>query len=272
MLLSKRQDIDYKYFEYKLRNDYPTYEGMKMEGNNIYLSFSDDETAYSSAINTFHDGLINTDTIDKKYAKIYRYMTDDPPHCKLEAPIDHNYITDLTIRLHPKRTMVKGEVQKVEWFSDEATTDLILKVDINYTRDPLGFALDRTTIRTWINEDETENTNTKITKKLYTINLNDQIKEGIRRRSNIVDELKITVLNMMMNTILPASGLDQPAVVIMGRDFMKKYQTDFNAFVDESNTDILADIQNDTEELWLDNTIASGLTIRDFIIAEMTLS
>ena len=158
MLLSKRQDIDYKYFEYKLRNDYPTYEGMKMEGNNIYLSFSDDETAYSSAINTFHDGLINTDTIDKKYAKIYRYMTDDPPHCKLEAPIDHNYITDLTIRLHPKRTMVKGEVQKVEWFSDEATTDLILKVDINYTRDPLGFALDRTTIRTWINEDETIHT------------------------------------------------------------------------------------------------------------------
>ena len=55
----------------------------------------------------------------------------------------HNidYTCELTQSLYPKRTLVQGELQLVEWYSDVGLTDLVLKVDIVYTRDECGTIL-----------------------------------------------------------------------------------------------------------------------------------
>lgn len=150
-----------------------------------------------------------------------------------------NYIKGLSQSLIPKRTILKGEVQKVEWFKSlneqMEPTDLILKVDIIYTRDSSGFATSRTTTRTWINKDESENTEKKITTKFYFVNPSDMIDEGLRRRKLLVNNLQIPTMTFMMETLMPL-GYSQESVVFKGREFLDDYENDFNKFVDNSST------------------------------------
>ena len=60
-------------------------------------------------------------------------------------------------------------------------------------------------------------------------------------------------------------------VILIGRNFMKKHQAAFSAFRGESNKQIIFDIQDDTE-VWLDNVInPDGTTVRDYLIAELSI-
>lgn len=124
----------------------------------------------------------------------------------------------------------------------------------------------RTTRRTWIREDGTEHETVKISVKEYDALA--QIKEGIRRRGNIVDGLQIPVLGMMIATVQDMSQTD---IILLGRDFLKKYQNEFIAFTHESNAAILTAIQNAQDE-WLDNVVdANGTTIRMYILNELNI-
>lgn len=210
---------------------------------------------------------------ETKYAKIYKYIKEYD-YRKTDAPIEHNYISGLSENLYPKRTFVKGELQKVEWFSDTTCTDLVLKVEISYTRDAIGFATERTTVRTWINEDGTENSKVKTTKKNYTINDIDQIQEGIRRRGNIIKSLQKPILGLMIITKAqdPAlADLSDGEIVLVGRDFLKLHQSSFQSFESESHKQIQTDITVATDQ-WLSNVIdGNGTTIRDYILNELNI-
>ena len=185
----------------------------------------------------------------------------------------HNldYKTELTQSLYPKRNMVQGEVQLVEWFSDQALTDKILKVDIAYVRDALGFALERTTTRTWINKDESENSDTKVTHKRYDINLYEQLIEGQRRRQNLANEVSMNVL-AQMHVVL--NGVYTPDVITQkGRDFLLLHTVAWTEFVKSSHQQILTDVAlpDLVHDEWLDQDMVPGTTIRQYIINEMTL-
>lgn len=210
---------------------------------------------------------------EDKYAKIYRYIKEYE-YRKSDAPIEHNYVSGLSTSLYPRRTFVKGELQKVEWHSNTECSDLILKVDISYTRDPIGFAIERETIRTWVNEDETENKDKKTTKKNYTINEIDQIQEGIRRRGNIIKSLQKPILGLMIITKDqdPAlTGLSDGEIVLVGRDFLKLHQSSFQSFESESHKQIQTDIVAATDQ-WLSNVIdGNGTTVRDYILNELNI-
>jgi hypothetical protein len=150
-----------------------------------------------------------------------------------------NYIKGLNQSLIPKRTVVQGEVVKVEWYksldAQMQPTDLVLKVDITYTRDATGFATSRVTTRTWINLDESENEDTKVSNKYYFVNPSDMIDEGLRRRKLLVSSIQIPTLTAMTEALMPL-GYSQEACVLKGRAFMDDYENDFNKFVDNSST------------------------------------
>lgn len=179
---------------------------------------------------------VDTSDVDK-VPKIYTYT-------KAEATQKHfhniNYTgKDLTLNLIPKRTIVQGEVQKVEWYSeiDGAlnVSNKVLDVDIVYTRDVTGFAIYRVVTRTWYNNDGIENDEKKITVKYYAVNPSESIDEGIKRRSLIIKELQRPILASMLQVLVPL-GYSETAVLFRGRTFLDEYEVEFQKFTNHSSS------------------------------------
>lgn len=196
-----------------------------------------------------------------------------------------NYNMELSVSLYPKRVMVQGEVTQVDWYTDVELTDKVINVGIVYIRDGNGFAVSRTTTRTWINGDGSPNTDTKITYKDYTINSIEQINEGQRRRGNIVSGIQIPTMGLMMEALMPPpESKTQLEIIMMGREFMDRFEEEFNKFIDNSST--ITDSQNpnfgkksvvvafeNAADSWLDSTppSAGGATIRQYLIAQFSI-
>jgi hypothetical protein len=183
-----------------------------------------------------------------------------------------DYKRELISSLIPKRTMVQGEITKVEWYSDVALTDKVITVDITYNRDAAGFAIDRSTTRTWINQDESNNPDTKITTKRYDINANEQLEEGQRRRQNLANVVANEVLTRMQFVLFGTYTPD--AIMQKGRDFLLLHSVAWAEFVKSSHLQIVTDVAlpDAAHDEWLDAWMVDDvITIRDHIIAEMTL-
>lgn len=250
----------------------------------------EEESIVDAAILNFVDTVLSV-----KVPKIYSLV-------KNEAKSKHHHNIDYKIdiasefNLIPKRVVTKGEVTQVKWFktldASMVPTDLVLKVDIVYTRDITGFATYRTTVRTWINEDESEHEETKTTVKYYFVNPSDMITEGYKRRKLLVQSIQIPTLTFMSEALMP-SGHTQESVVLKGRHFMDDYESDFSKFIENSSTitdpadanfgkkTVIVELENDSptgrnEEynLWLDQAPPSlgGLTtIRQYLINEFDI-
>jgi len=215
---------------------------------------------------------------------------------KAEAKSKHfhniDYKKELTQALIPLRTVSQGEVTQVRWFKSLDTqmqpVDMVIKVDISYQRDATGFATSRTTTRTWINEDETENSELKVTTKYYFVNPSDMIDEGLRRRKLLVSSVQIPTLTFMSEALMPL-GYSQEAVVLRGRAFMDEYEEYFNRFIDNSSTitdpaspDVgmktivvkLRDEDNLSYTEWLDKSspsLGGTTTIRQYLMNEFSI-
>lgn len=205
-----------------------TYERFTIVGDVLEVFSSETEASVISLVND-HDGA------EIPYPKIID-LFDESFDGKDFRDLDY------TIKnLHPKRTFVQGELQLVEWYIDQSLTDMILKVEISYTRDAYGFAVSRTTTRTWINTDGSENEDIKVTDKNYTINTLEMITEGKKRRGNIVNGVQLPTLTFLQeaaNDTTAASqyGLNPQTVLLVGRDFMDRFSGEFKNFVDSSSS------------------------------------
>ena len=105
-----------------------------------------------------------------------------------------NYKNWLSGRLHNKNFIEKWELKLVEFYSNydvntEVFSDLVLKVDFEYTRHTDWTAISRTKTITWILEDETESDHLKVMTKYY-ISPREKEEEIERRRQNIIFTLK----------------------------------------------------------------------------------
>jgi len=219
---------------------------------------------------------------------------------KAEATTKHfhniNYKKELTQALIPLRTVTRGEVTRVDWYrsldAEMIPTDLIIRVDITYSRDETGFATSRITTRTWINEDESENTEVKVTNKYYFVNPSDMIDEGLKRRKLLVNSIQIPTLTFMTEALVPL-GYEEGAIVLLGRHFMDDYESDFSKFIENSSTitdpadpnygrkSIIVELEDSDPEgrnkdynLWLDKAPASlggATTIRQYLIEEFSI-
>ena len=206
----------------------------------------------------------------------------------------HNidYKKELSQALIPKRSVSQGEVTQVDWYealnSSMVPEGHVLKVVIVYQRDSSGFALSRSTVRTWINEDGTENDESKITNKYYFVNPSDMIDEGLKRRKLLVSSIQIPTLTFMTEALM-LLGYSQEAVMLKGRNFMDDYETFFNKFIDNSSTitdpadpdvgekTIVVRLRDEARfeyTEWLDKAPASlgGMTtIRQYLISEFDI-
>jgi hypothetical protein len=227
--------------------------------------------------------------------KIYDMVRAEARHKHLHN-IDYKKDINSGLTLIPKRTVTQGEVTKVEWYKtldgNQVPTDLVIIVDIAYTRDTTGFATFRTTARTWINRDGTENSDKKYTTKFYFVNPSDMITEGLKRRKLLVSSIQIPTLTFMMEVLMPL-GHTQQSVVLKGREFMDDYDGDFNRFVENSSTitnpadpnvgrksiivqleDNAVDGRNATYNAWLDlapGSLGGMTTIRQYLINEFNI-
>jgi hypothetical protein len=201
-------------------------------------------------------------------AKIYELA-------KFDAKAKHfhniNYKTELTQALYPKRTFVQGELQECIWYADQALSVPVIKVDISYNRGDTGFALDRTTTRFWYNVDGTLQTSTKVTTKVYSLNPMEMIVEGVTRRRNIIDNMKINALGMMQATMTSNTDAEIEAIA---KEFMYEFVDEISAFINDSNESILDGfLSASTEDYpWLENIInQEGMTIKDYICNEVNI-
>lgn len=197
-----------------------------------------------------------------------------------EPPLDVNYETGLTTRLHPTVSeMVDGEVRRIDYYASASIdmqtgavsySDLIVREDFAYQRDAVGFARARTQTITWYLEDGTPHPTTKQRPKFYEPD--ESLREGMRRRGNITDKLAMDLAGILMVTQTqlanPQDRLD------LGRDFMRFHKTSFDMFVDASSAQILYDVRDDAEPahaVWIDDEIAPGVTIRATILDALNI-
>ena len=207
-----------------------------------------------------------------KIIQIYNYTNSNEDFQEI------NYKTGLNSRLHAKRTFVKGELQKAEWYAYYDGLNYenkILDVDVIYNRDALGFADSRITTRTWYYEDGTPCDEKKITTKYYTDPV-ERIQEGKRRRGNLIDILMNNTMGLMIETMAadPLDPVEVGGIIQQGRDLMKEYQGDITAFIEESHTAFIDSLTNDTTHTWLDNqpvSLGGSTSIRNYLIAELTI-
>lgn len=182
-------------------------------------------------ISVYNTEYIKPNPLDDK-AKILKYVKSAAVAKKHHTEID--YKVELQTSLFPKRVFVKGELQKVSWYSDEEMTDKVIDVDITYSRDAQGFANSRTTDRTWYNNNGEANKDKKTTKKLYDSNSGAQIKEGKTRRQNIIDGVIKPTLACMVETMIAEMPAED--ILMQGRDFMDSISVEFSNFISISST------------------------------------
>jgi len=185
--------------------------------------------------------------------KIFRYSPEADKH---NFP-NIDYIRGLDLRLAPQRTFTNGVLTQVDYFAgvsfdvygQEVFDDMIVGEEYAYTRNADGVAVARTMTIKWITEAETDHAIVKTRYKTY--NLTESIRETDRRRSNILDELKSTMIGMMVAAM--AMTVDQ--AIQTGQSFFEFYMNDIIAFKEIGEVQTLIDnINADTTHAWLDRS------------------
>ena len=250
-----------------------------------HITFDIDITLKEAINKTYNELVVELEPLANYHCKIYDYIEEELliDADKTKPPFGHDYKTGLITRLHPKRTTIKGEVIRVDYYSDKELTDLVLTVEVEYIRDDIGFAISRKTTRRWVLKNDEYHPETKITEKSYVINLEDQIKEGLRRRQNIIDSIQPRVLYLLFEVMLP-EGKTKEEIIYIGREFLDRHEPEFDRFIKSSSTIIdINDPNYGKKELavafmiatdeWLDNKPATlgGISIREYIINEVSI-
>ncbi len=239
-----------------------------------------DSDLFANSVNSVTETIEEPDLVILTNVKIHKYIIDTHYPNKTLPPKEHDFLVGLSIKLHEKVTMVKGEVQKKEHyvnFNGTTYSDLVVVEDIIYTRNALGFAVSRQTNRKWICEDESVHPDYKTSIKYYSSN--DQIEEGITRRSNLVKSIQQPVMGLIAFAWYQNPYAVNTAVILDGRKFLLEYQQEFNAFINESNKVILDCLSVSTNPRyvdvvkwnWIDAMTPYGITIRQYITSQLTI-
>lgn len=219
-----------------------------------------------------------------KYYKIFDFI----PHKGLwntsEVPLDLDFRTSLNKMLHRKSTLVKGECVTEEYYENCTVnaqgvlsySNLIVSEHHAFTRDALGFPVKRDSHLHFYDRNGVESAESKTWAKFYS-NL-EKIQEGKTRRGNLVDALQMPCVGLI-SIAMTGSPNPTTAVILEGRRFLFDYKKEFDAFVDESNRDIVQCFSNPdhsryasaSKYSWINSMTPYGVTIRQFLIGELTI-
>jgi len=199
---------------------------------------------------------------------IYQFIREDM-RSKAINEVDYIGIRELTLRLQFRREWNHGHLLKIEFFEsyDEATdtgTNKVLEIVSEYTTNASGDLTFREKTRSWLLSDNTTVGASTISPK--TVLIEDSIKEGNRRRVNIVDQLKKNIPGLIMAT----QSVDVDTARLMGGDLFVAYKTGFELFIElklfSLATDILAETA--TNFSWIESQVPNapeGYLIRNYL-------
>lgn len=181
--------------------------------------------------------------------------------------LDYSSVRQLSQHLQRRNTWNKGSLVKVEYFEtyDKATntgTNLVLQVDITYYYDAYGQTDYRITERKWFLRDNTTIGVQTSSTKYY--DYSEGVAEGVTRRGNNLNNLKVNVPGLIMQT----ESVDLPTAQQMGIPLFVAYGDQFKSYVEVKDPTIQSVISSDTNFTWLNNDIG-GITIRQYLINEL---
>lgn len=250
-------------------------------GDNLLFEFEEPVNDINLLNQSLDDLVANHDGQEISRPRICKLLGESHEHDEYEN-VDYTIMPKPN--LFPKRTFVKGELRKVEWYEEETFQNLVLVAEMSYTRDYFGFATSRTTVRKWYAEDGSELENIKTTNKKYSPL--EQIKEGKRRRGNIVDGIQLPTMSFMVETMtVEPWNLDQMTILLMGRDFMDRFSNQFKNFIDNSSTitsgpnigkkSVVVAMEEaaTSTDTWLNNASAQlgGAKILQYLVGEFSI-
>lgn len=213
------------------------------------------------------------------------------PQDKAKADVTGvDYKSGLTDRLHKKiKTRFRGEIREVDYYTDDTEATKVLTVQVysdsglttlGYDRDASGLAIQRWTKRTWWQTDDTAGP-TKTTHKRYDHDTVEQMTEGRRRRTNVINSLQLDVLSMLVATTAVdpnnPTQAEKDAAEADGMDFMGSYASEISTYISTGDLDWRTPPESpnitDDATAWLSNNVTAygwtGPTIRDEILAAL---
>lgn len=204
--------------------------GLEQKDEDIEVYFGSNlTTEQSESFTSLVASHLNTEEYGPKILKFVEQESQNKHYLAID------YKVQTLTSLYPHRTFLLGELKVVDWYSDFQKTDLVLKTEIAYTRDVFGFATNRTTTRTWYDTDGRALPEQKITFKVYSSL--EMIKEGKRRRGNIVDGVQLPVFSFLQEVMAQEPYNKGPSeILLIGRDFMDRFEDKLNKFIDNSST------------------------------------
>lgn len=200
---------------------------------------------------------------------IYPFLRDSHKNDQINE-VDYGSVKFLTINTQRRDTFNKGQLIKVEYFetynkTTNIGTNKILQVDIVYIVGADSLVSSRTTTRKWYLRDNTTIGVSIDSIKTYTNEAG--ITEGITRRDNNVNNLKLMVPGMIMAT----TGDSLIVARDKGRTFFSELSNDFTDYIAVDNRAILTDIPavDHNVHTWLNNPIGPGVTIELYILDQL---
>lgn len=215
---------------------------------------------------------------DPEDIKVFKYIQNRSLDTKL-PPSNVDFVTGLSIKLHRKSTIVRGECTKEEYFVNydgAVYSDIVVKETTLFNRDALGFPINKTVTVIWYKNSGEEHPQSKTWNKYYS-NL-EKIQEGKSRRGNLVSNLQMPCIGLI-SIALTGSPNPTSDVILEGRRFLADYSKEFTVFIEDSNRDIVQCLSDSNHSkyahqsnyTWIDTMTPYGITIRQFIISELTI-
>jgi hypothetical protein len=241
-------------------------------------------TSYKSALQASFDAWQTTYANSVSFYKIYNFVENSKSFDTSTPPISLDFRTSLTKMLHRKSTLVKGECLIEEYYETCSVnaqgtlsySNLVVSEHHAFIRDPLGFPVMRNSHIHYYDKNGLESPEIKKWTKFY--NTLEKIQEGKTRRGNLVDNLQMPCIGLI-SIAMTGSPMPSAAVILEGRRFLFDYKKEFDAFVDESNREIVSCFNDSSSPRyasankysWINSMTPYGVTIRQFLISELTI-
>ena len=183
--------------------------------------------------------------------QIYHYVPEGIYTPAATPPYGIDFTTGLSVRLHPVRTLVLGElIECVHYAAFDAMTQTpttpIVKENWEYFRDATGYATHRIHTIAWYFEDGTlDEVNTKVRTKYY-MSLQERREEAYRRKKNQTSAACETVIGALMQ-----SGYTYEQAVGEGFGYWQSLVNEVSLFENGNDHPLLDRLNNDTTPAWV---------------------
>lgn len=181
--------------------------------------------------------------------RIYQYLPEHDPELTHLPPMATNYKTGLSTRLPVHRTVVKGELRRVDFLCPE-TGDVVVQERRAYHRNILGLVQTRDMTIVWYDDAGEECVISKNFPKAYS--QAESLAEIRRRRQTMVESAQSVAVALLGDDLSHAMPL------------LQELSAEKTAFIESGNAEIVASIRRWEFEGW------SSL-ICDAVVEELTI-